>query len=66
MFKVGQLVWCTNNEQYIQTDYHVKCIVIGIRQNYIRVRIAEGRYMGNECDVEAIFFEPVQNSAKII
>ena len=45
MFKVGQLVWCTNNEQYIQTDYHVKCIVIGIRQNYIRVRIAEGRYM---------------------
>lgn len=27
---------------------------------------SKGRYMGNEWDVEAIFFEPVQNSAKII
>ena len=66
MFKVGQLVWCTNNKQYIQTDYHVKCIVIGIRQNYITVRIAEGRYMGNEWDVEERFFEPVQNRAKLV
>ena len=68
MCKVGQLVWCTNNEQYIQTDYHVKCIVIGIynRQKYIRVRIAEGGYMGNEWDVEACFFEPVQNRAKLV
>lgn len=66
MFKVGQLVWCTNNEQYIQTDYHVKCIVVGTRPGYITVRIAEGRYIGNVWEVETIFFEPVQNHAKII
>lgn len=58
MFKVGQLVWCTTHEQYIQTDYHVKCIVVSTRPGYITVRIAEGRYIGN--------FEPVQNHAKII
>lgn len=66
MFRVGQLVWCNATEQYVQTDYHVKCIVMGARPGYITVRIAEGRYIGNEWEVEAIFFEPVQKCAKII
>lgn len=66
MFRAGQLVWCTTNGQYLQTDYHVKCIVVSTRPGYITVRIAEGRYIGNEWDVETIFFEPVQNHAKII
>lgn len=69
MFKVGQLVWCKTNEQYIQTDYHVKCMVTStsrLKQGYIEVRIIEGRYAGNEWDVETVFFEPVQNRAKII
>lgn len=66
MFKVGQVVWCTTNKQYVQTDYHVKCIVVSARPGYITVRIAEGRYIGNVWEVETIFFEPVQNHAKII
>ncbi len=66
MFRIGQLVWCKTTEQYVQTDYHVKCIVTSTRPGYITVRIAEGRYIGNEWEVETIFFEPVQNCAKII
>jgi len=66
-FRVGQLVWCNTTGQYVQTDYHVKCIVTNVlRNDYITVRITEGRYAGNEWDVETIFFELVQNRAKII
>ena len=63
MFKVGQIVWCNTSEQYTQTDYHVKCMVTStsrLKQGY------EGRYAGNEWDVETVFFEPVQTRAKII
>lgn len=69
MFKVGQIVWCNTSEQYTQTDYHVKCMVTStsrLKQGYIEVRIIEGRYAGNEWDVETVFFEPVQARAKII
>jgi len=37
-----------------------------LKQGYIEVRIIEGRYAGNEWDVETVFFEPVQTRAKII
>lgn len=67
MFKVGQLVWCTKRFQYSQTSYHVKCIVTGIiPPTRIVVRITEGRYKGNEWDVDPKFFEPVFKSAKIV
>ena len=66
MFKVGQIVWCKSKNQYLQTDYHVKCVVTNVSRYFIGVRIIEGKYTNNEWNVEADFFEPVQNSAKII
>lgn len=66
MFKVGQLVWCKSKNQYLQTDYHVKCVVTNVSRYFIDVRIIEGKYANNEWNVEACFFEPVQNRAKLV
>ncbi len=66
MFKVGQIVWCKSKNQYIQTDYHVKCVVTSVSRYFICVRILEGEYTNNEWNVEACFFEPVQNRAKLV
>ena len=66
MFKVGQIVWCKYKNQYLQTDYHVKCVVTNVSRYLIGVRIIEGKYANNEWNVEACFFEPVQNRAKLV
>ena len=66
MFKVGQVVWCKAKDQYLQTDYHVKCVVTNVAHNFISVRIIEGKNTNNEWNVEACFFEPVQNRAKLV
>ena len=66
MFKVGQIVWCKSKNQYIQTDYHVKCVVTNVSRYLIGVRIIEGKYANNEWNVEECFFEPVQNRAKLV
>ena len=66
MFKVGQIVWCKSKNQYLQTDYHVKCVVTNVTPCFISVRIIEGQYTNNEWDVEEKFFEPVQNRAKLV
>ena len=66
MFKVGQIVWCNSKNQYLQTDYHVKCVVTNVQRYFIGVRIIEGEYANNEWNVEACFFEPVQNRAKLV
>lgn len=66
MFKVGQIVWCKSKNQYLQTDYHVKCVVTNVSRYFIGVRIIEGKYTNNEWNVEECFFEPVQNRAKLV
>lgn len=66
MFKTGQIVWCKRKNTYIQTDYHVKCVVVGIMGYLMRVKILEGENAGRIWNVDSGYFELAQCSAKIV
>lgn len=56
MFKTGQIVWCKIRGKYLQTNYHVKCRVVGYDATVeygLAVCILEGQYVGNTWDVNA-------------
>lgn len=56
MFKRGQIVWYKTKGKYLQTNYHVKCRVVGYDacDDYgLEALILEGPYSGNQWNVEA-------------
>lgn len=56
MFKTGQIVWCKIRDKYLQTNYHVKCRVVGYDATVeygLAVCILEGQYVGNTWGVDA-------------